>query len=137
MFALIKILGGGRNVPEPKRYTLTEEVSVRYGTPVVLSEGRLTPVKAATTAPATHLVMADADGKEVLLGRITPDMIFETRVTAAPTAMKVGTEYALSADGAGVSATAVSGSVRGACLYDACAAKKSGDVILVYFQNGL
>lgn len=137
MFALVKILGGGRNVPEPKHYTLTETVSVRYGTPVALAGGKLTPLTSTSTIPATHLVMADAEGREVLCARITPDMIFETRVSAAPAAMRAGTEYALSADGQGVSATAVSGSVRGACLYDTCGAKKSGDALLVYFQNGL
>ncbi|MBO7170099.1 MAG: hypothetical protein J6W28_02865 [Clostridia bacterium] len=137
MFKLIKILGAGPNVPEPKSYTLTEDASLRYGTPAVLSGGKLTAVTSASTAAATHLVMADVSGKEALLSRITPDMIFEAPVIGSPSALKEETEYALSADGEGISATAVSGSVRGARLYDACGAAASGDSVLVYFANSL
>ena len=137
MFQLIKILGAGRNVPEPKSYTLTEDASLRYSTPAVLSGGKLTAVTSASTAAATHLVMADVSGKEALLSRITPDMIFEAPVIGSPSALKAETEYALSADGEGISATAVSGSVRGARLFDACGAAASGDSVLVYFANSL
>ena len=137
MFKLIKILGAGRNVPEPKTYTLSETASLRYGTPAVLSNGKLTAVNAASTAPATHLVLADVNGREALLARITPDMIFEAPVVGTPDGLTADAEYALSEDGEGVSVTAVSGSVRGARLYDACGAEASGDGILVYFANSL
>ena len=137
MFKLIKILGAGRNVPEPKTYSLTEAASLSYGTPAVLSGGKLTAVKSASTAAATHLVMADTNGKKALLARITPDMIFEAPVIGTPGTWTVDVEYALSTDGEGISPTAVSGSVRGARLYDACGAAKSGDSVLVYFANSL
>ena len=137
MFTLIKILGSGKGVPEPKRITLTEAVSVRYGTPAVLADGRLTPVTSASTSPATHLLMADCEGSEALVARITPDMIFETRLSGSPEGLREGTEYLLTADGEGVSTTAASGTARGACLYDACGATADGDPVLVYFQNGL
>ena len=137
MFTLIKILGRGRNVPEPKRYTLTENASLSYGTPATLAEGRLTPITATSTAPATHLVMASTEGKEALCARISPDMIFETTLMTDAADLCIGTEYLLSADGHGLSATPASGSLRGACLFDNCDARKSGDTVLVYFQNGL
>ena len=137
MFKLIKILGAGRNVPEPKTYSLLESVTLPYGTVAVLSNGMLTAANASSTTPATHLVMADTNGKTALLARITPDMIFEVPLKGTPTALKTNAEYALSEGGEGISATTVSGSVRGARLYDACGAKASGDSVLVYFANDL
>jgi hypothetical protein len=137
MFKLIKILGAGRNVPEPKTYSLSENVTLPYGTVAVLSNGKLTAANAASTTSATHLVLADTNGKEALLARITPGMIFEAPLKGTPTALKADAEYALSEDGEGVSPTVVSGSVRGARLYDACGAKASGDSVLVYFANNL
>lgn len=137
MFKLIKILGAGRNVPEPKTYSLLESVTLPYGTVAVLSNGMLTAANASSTTPATHLVLADINGKDALLARITPDMIFEAPVDGAPATLAADAEYALTENGEGISATTVSGSVRGARLYDACGAKASGDSVLVYFANNL
>ncbi len=133
MFTLIKIQNSGSNVPEPCRIALSTAVTAAYGTPVSVRGGTATVLSATTTLLATHLVMANTEGKSLLAARITPDMVFEVSVNADPSAMKVGTEYALTADGLSLSATAVSGSVRGAVLVDASHAKAAGDKVLVRF----
>ena len=135
MFTLIKIENSGRNVPEPLRLAVSAAVNAPYGTPLSVKGGTATPLTASTTAAATHILLANANGTSLLCARVTPDMVFEVPLSAAPSAMKVGTEYALSADGSAVSATAVSGSVRGAILVDTCGAAKAGDKILVRFAQ--
>ncbi|MBE6655967.1 MAG: hypothetical protein E7609_03720 [Ruminococcaceae bacterium] len=134
MFHLIKILNGRIGVPEPERITLTTATSARYGTLAILKDGALTPFTATSSALPTHLILKDSTGNEVLAASITPDMLFEVKVSAAPTAMTVGTEYLLSADGTAVSATAVSGGKRGAQLVDKMGARAAGDSLCVAFR---
>ncbi len=135
MFHLVKILNGRVGVPEPERITLTAAATVSYGTPVIIKGGALTKMSNASTALPTHLVLADSTGKTVLAAPISPDMVFEVPVSAAPTAMAVGSEYLLSADGMSVGATEASSGKRGAVLVSKAGATASGDNILVRFPN--
>jgi len=134
MYKLIKILNAGINVPEPVRITLDSAVTVSRGMPVIISGGALTVLSDKATSLPTHVTLAPVDGKEVLCFAVTPDMVFETTASAAPTAMKVGNEYLLSADGSAVSATAVSGSLRGAVLMNKNGASAAGDSLLISFR---
>ncbi len=134
MFHLIKILNGRIGVPEPHRIKLTAPVSVKYGALAIVKDGALTPFTATATALPTHLILADSEDSAVLAAPITPDMLFEAKVSVAPTAMTVGTEYLLNADGTAVSATAVSSGKRGATLVDTLAAKAAGDKVCVAFR---
>ena len=134
MFHLIKILNGRIGVPEPERISLTTAVTVKYGSPITVKSGVATPVTASTTARPTHLVLADSDGKELRAARISPEMLFEVKLSAAPSFMTVGTEYLLSADGTAISATAASGDKRGAVLIDKMGAKAIGDTVCVAFR---
>ena len=136
MFHLIKILNGRIGVPEPERIALTASVTVEYGTPVTIKGGTLVKTDAAATALPTHLILADAaNTSEVLAAPISPEMIFEVPAGAAPTAMTVGSEYLLSADGKTVTATAVSSGKRGATLVSKVGAMAAGDNLLVAFRN--
>ena len=133
MFHLTKILNGRIGVPEPERIVLDASVSVSYGTPVILKEGTLEVMSASSTALPTHLILKDSDGKEILAGRVTPEMVFEVPLTSAPTAMKVGGEYLLGA-GATLSSTLASSGKRGAYLLDKAGAKAAGERVLVCFR---
>lgn len=134
MFHLTKILNGRIGVPEPERIPLNTAVTVTYGSLAVIKDGTLTPMSGTSTTLPTHLILADSTGSEVLAALITPEMIFETKVTADPTAMKVGAEYLLTADGSAVTATAVTSGKRGALLVDKTGALQAGDCILVAFR---
>lgn len=133
MLHLIKILSGRIGVPEPERIALESEVTVTYGTPVILKDGVLEVASASSTALPTHLILKDSVGKEILACRILPEMIFEVPVSASPVSMKVGGEYQLGANGT-VSATPVASGKRGALLVDKTGAKQAGDNLLVCFR---
>ena len=133
MFTLVKIQNSGRNVPEPERISLQSTLLADYGTPVSVKAGLATLLSSTTTVLPTHLVLSGTGTKRLLAARITPDMIFETTVTAAPDSMRAGSEYTLSADGKCLTATTVSGTTRGAVLVDASQAKAAGDTVLVRF----
>ena len=134
MFHLIKILNGRIGVPEPERITLASAATVNYGTPVCIKGGTLTPVTASSALFPTHLVLKDSTGSEVLVTRISPEMIFEVKTAAAPSTLSVGTEYLLSADGKALSGTAASGDKRGAYLINKAGAREIGDTVCVAFR---
>lgn len=134
MFHLAKILNGRIGVPEPERIPLNAAVTVTYGSLAVIKDGTLSPVSATSATLPTHLILADSEGNEVLAAVITPEMIFEAKVTADPSAMKAGAEYLLSTDGTAVTATAVTSGKRGALLVDKTGAIQAGDRILVAFR---
>ena len=134
MFHLIKILNGRIGVPEPERITLASEISVKYGMLAILKNGTLTPMSATATSLPTHLILADSTGCTVLAAPISPDMLFEVKLSASPDAMSVGGEYLLTADGTAVSATAVSGDKRGALLVDKKGARAADDCVCVAFR---
>ena len=133
MFHLIKILGGRTGVAEPQRISLSEAVSVSAGTAVRIVNGTLTKMSASSAAPATHVTLADSTGKEVLVAALSPDMLFEVPVSAAPDGMKIGNEYAIDGDGLTVSATAVASGKRGVILVSMTGASSAGDKLTVRF----
>lgn len=136
MFHLIKILNGRAGVPEPERVPLSTPVTVAYGDLAVIKGGTLVKADATLATLPTHLILADAENAaEVLASPITPEMIFEAPAAALPTAMTVGSEYLLSADGKAVSATAVTSGKRGATLVSKAGAHLAGDNLLVAFRN--
>ncbi len=134
MLHLIKILNGRIGVPEPERITLASAVTVKYGMPVSIKGGVLTPVTSTSTVLPTHLILKDSTEKEVLAARISPEMRFEIKLSADPASMTVGTEYLLSTDGDTLSATAASGDKRGAILVDKTGARAAGDAVCVAFR---
>ena len=135
MFHLIKILGGRIGVAEPRRIPLTEAVTVSAGTAVRIANGTLTKMSAASSAPATHVTLADSTGKEVLAAALSSDMLFEVPVSAAPADMRIGNEYAIDGDGLTVSATAVSSGKRGVILVSTDGASAAGDKLTVRFPS--
>lgn len=91
-------------------------------------------MQAASTLLPTHMTWCDAKNtKEILAFRLSPGMIFEVRATDDPSDMLCLGEYLLSADGAGISATAVQNGKRGAVLVNKNGAEKAGDTLLVCF----
>ena len=135
MFHLVKILNGRVGVPEPEHITLSAAATVSYGTPVIIKGGTLTKMSNAATSLPTHLVLADSTQKEVLVAPISSEMVFEVPVASAPTAMTVGSEYLLSADGMSLSATEAASGKRGAVLVSKAGAEAVGDTLLVRFCN--
>ena len=135
MFHLLKILNGRTGVPEPSRIALTSAATVKYGTPVIISNGTLTKMSASSTALPTHLVLADSEGKEILATPIFPEMVFEVPLGAAATTLVEGKEYLVASDGLSLSATAADSSKRGAKLVSANGAKAAGDTVTVRFAN--
>jgi hypothetical protein len=126
MFNLIKIEGGRINVFEPQILTVGG-AAVKNGEALVLNAGVL---EKATGKP-TFIALSDcAKDGQVAVGRVEPNQIFETTVTAAPTSLKVGQKVTIS-DGLAVTATTTSGVAE---IVDLCGATKSGDKILVRFS---
>ena len=136
MFHLIKILNGRTGVPEPARVSLTAPATVCYGMPVVIKSGVLSPMNSAATALPTHLILANGEAvSEVLATPITPEMLFEVPLSAAPTGMKAESEYLIADDGLSLTATAVTSGKRGATLVNGCGASTLGDNVVVSFKN--
>ena len=134
MYKLIKILNARTNVPETVRMTLEEDTAVMRGTAVCIKDGILSAFTEKSTMLPTHVVLADANGKEILCYAVTPDMVFEIPVSVSPADMKVGTEYLLTENGSHLSATVASGSLRGAHLMNKNGASQKGDTLLVSFR---
>ena len=134
MFKLLKITNSGANVPEPERLSLSTQSTVSRGAPAYLKDGKMIALNSASETLPTHIAVRAISGKNALCYHVTPDMVFETQVAADPTNMVVGSEYLLSSDGSFVSATKVSGTVRGATLLSKNGATKLGDKIIVAFR---
>lgn len=136
MFHLIKILNSRIGVPEPTKVALTTPATVRYGMPVLIKNGVLSPMNGSSAALPTHLILADAtSASEVLATPITPEMLFEVPLSAAPSGMKTEGEYLIAEDGMSLTATAVSSGKRGATLVNAAGAYAAGDNVIVSFKN--
>lgn len=136
MFHLIRILNGRTGTPEPTRVPLSAAVTVRYGTPVIIKNGTLTPMSTSAASLPTHLILANAENKtEVLATPISPDMLFEVPASAVPSGMKAEGEYLVADDGMSVTATAVTSGKRGATLVCAAGAFAVGDNLIVSFKN--
>ena len=135
MYHLIKIKNARTNVPEPMRLALAAPVTVARGIPFTVKGGLLTVCNDKSTDAPTHITLSGGrDESFVLCYEVTPDMIFETHVTASPAAMTVGTEYLISADGKSIMPSAATGSLAGAVLIDKSGAEKAGDKLLVAFR---
>ena len=132
MFRLLyDISGTPRAIGNAMKVPVTAGEAYAMGEALVITNGAATKC-GATTAP-THICCRDqaADEKEhILIYPITGTMHFETVVTAAPTALKVGNKVTLAADGLGVTATTTSGVCTIVNLNGATAA---GDKIVVKF----
>lgn len=134
MYQIIKIIGARTNVPEPITVPLKKSATVGRGIPVRIKNGELTVFSNTDTALPTHLTLAPVNGMSALCCELTPAMILETTVSASPASMAIGGEYLVSGDGSSVSATAISGSLRGATVIYTGEAKATGDKILVAFR---
>ncbi len=129
MFNLIKIEGGRINVHEPERHTVGAS-ALTIGTVCELTNGLL--VAATGTTKPTHVTLASgATGASILCGRIEPNQVYETTVSASPTSLKVGQKVTIGTGGSGVTATTTDGV---ATIVDLCGAAASGDIIHVRFN---
>ncbi len=136
MFQLVKILSGRGNESEARHIAVNAlSDGIAKGTPVSISAGSVTPLGAETTVRATHIVERDteAGATRLYVTDLLPGMVFETRLTDSPVGMGIGGEYKLGTGG--LSATVVSGAVRGAILYDATGAHAAGDSVYVTFPQ--
>lgn len=136
MFKLVKILNSGVNVGEPCHIPADEDSSYYAGTLVKISAGVATNVSA--TDKPTHLVGENLEfgsKSRILCYPISPDMIFETTFSAAPTGIKNGSKVTLSftsAAASSVTATTTSGVAE---IYDMAGAKEAGDKVYVRFPG--
>ncbi len=134
MFKLIRILHSGVNVPEPCRLPVTAETAYKAGSALKLTSGKADNC-GATDAPAYIAAETLAADKKttVLAYPITGGMLFETAVSAAPTALTIGSKVTLNVSGSaavGVTATATNGV---ATIVDLCGAAAAGDKVIVKF----
>lgn len=135
MFRLVKILNAGTNVPELFRLPATAETAYHEGDALVLTSGALT--HATATSKPTYVAAADAAAgvDTVPVYAVTPDMIFEAPLSAAPTGLTVGSVVTLAVNSAsaayGVTATTTGGV---ATVVDLCHATASGDIVRVNFR---
>ena len=134
MFKLIKILNSGANVPEPIKLAKIELEEYPDGTPLTVSDGKITPFGATETPTHITLGNASAGNNFAYCAAISGDMIFETEISADPTAVTAGTKVTLGLNASSlpvsVTATAASGV---ATVIDTLGAKKAGDKVLVKF----
>lgn len=129
MFNLVKIEGGRINVHEPERHTVGGG-ALAIGTVCVLNNGLL--VAATGTNKPTHISLASGEaGASILCGRIEPNQVFETTVSASPASLKVGAKITVGASGTDVTATTEGGI---ATVVDLLGAAAVGDVIHVRFN---
>lgn len=149
MFKLSRIVNGRINTSEPHDITLTTAgglaADVPAFVPVVIHNGDLAVVTAATTSVATHILCkpGTAGDTKVWAIDITPDMVFECPLTAdlqGDNPVGAYTEVAITAGGTAgtVPAAVESGKPanRGAILYDTIPAKsKSGEKVFVFFKD--
>ena len=134
MFKLIKILNSGANVPEPCRIPKAEDTIIKAAEAMILTAGYAQSCPDAQKPEYISLACAAVGETEVVCYPVSPDMIFETAISASATALSVGDKVTLSKDTDGasyfVSAT-TSGGV--ATITDLSEAKNAGDKVNVKF----
>ena len=136
MLTLKRILNRAVNVPEPQRLSLSAEATVDEGAPFALKDGVLTAMKDNTDfIPQFVSYRKEAAKKTVLAYPVNEDMVFEIPLSDAPASMIEGKEYLLSEDGLSLTATAASGSYRGALLFDLAGAEQATDKVLIRFPR--
>lgn len=132
MFRLLyDITGSPRAIGNAMKVPVTKAEAYTMGEALVITSGAAT--KCGATATPTHMCCRDqaADAAEyILVYPITGTMRFCVQVTAAPTALSVGSKVTLAADGLGVTATTTSGVCE---IVDLNGAKAAGDEIVVKF----
>ncbi len=134
MFKIAKILNSGKSVPETVKLPVTASTDYSAGSAVALSGGKAAACTA--TVKPLYIIAADfkaGDGDYVTAFPVTPDLILEAPVSAAPTSLKVGSTVTLSVSGSeavGVTATTTDGVAK---IYDLCGAAAAGDKMLVRF----
>lgn len=127
MFKLRKIEGGRINVFEPQVLPVGSSAVVS-GQGLVLASGLL--VSAAAGKP-TYIALSDgAANREISVGRVESNQVYETTFSAAPTDVKVGAKVTLSG-GLTVTATTSNGVAE---IVDLCGASAVGDKVLVRFS---
>lgn len=134
MFNLLKCMNGRQSVGEPASLPATPGETYAFGEALVLTAGKLT--KAGPTVKPTHIcgvnyVAPSADPEPIPCVEVTPNMVFETTVGAAPTSLVVGSVVTLSADALGVTATTTNGV---ATIHNLLGATAAGDAVEVVFR---
>ncbi|HBJ18270.1 MAG TPA: hypothetical protein DDY70_00780 [Clostridiales bacterium] len=136
MFRPVRILNAGTNVPEIFRLPATASTAYKAGDALVLTSGALT--HAAATSKPTYIAAADTAAGESLVPvyAVTPDMIFEAPLSAAPTGLVIGSVVTLAVDSTGSNAYGVTSTTTSgvATIVDLCHAAASGDTVRVKFQ---
>ena len=134
MFNLKRIINGRVNVSEPivMASGVSTKTTFNEGTAVAFTAGVLGVASGDKTAEyiVAKTTECAAPSDRVPLILVTPDMLFEAPLSAAPTSMKVAGQYTLGTDGTDVTDTAVTNG-KGAYVVDLCDATASGDTILV------
>lgn len=134
MFKLIKILNSGVNVPENVKLPKSTSLEVKMGSALTLAGGSV--ANCGASAAPTYIAAQNAAAGEssVLCYAVSGNMLFETTVSAAPAALKIGDKVTLGtdADGAAVNVTATTTSGV-ATVIDLAGAKNAGDKITVKF----
>lgn len=136
MFKLVKIQNSGANVPEVVVLPATTSKTYKVGSALTLSSGKAAHPSATTKPQYVGLTYLKTGSTSRLYAyRITPDMVFETPLTAAPTGLSVGQTLTLATDSNsnayGVTATTEGGV---ATIVDLLGAQSAGDKILVRFD---
>lgn len=93
----------------PWEYMPAKAGTYQAGQLVNASAGVLTPISAASTTTPGYLCMADitvTEGENVPVTRIIHAAVYETQLTAAAAAAKIGSKLEVSAGGLGVDVTA-------------------------------
>jgi len=114
-------------------YAVTSAEAVAVGEALVLSSGKLTKCGATATPDFIALepcTAAEATaGKAIAVTRVSKDVIYETVLTAAYSAIAAGAKVTLASSGLGITATTTSG-VAEIVDWDG---KASGDKVRVRF----
>lgn len=96
-----------------EEFPVTANEEVKLGEALVLSSGKLT--KCGATATPTFIAQepctaAEATaGKEISVLRVSKEVIYETELTAAYSAIAAGAKVTLASTGLGITATTTSG----------------------------
>lgn len=136
MFRPVRILNAGTNVPEIFRLPVMADTVFHAGDALILSSGRLT--HATETVKPTYVAAADApeNASTLAVYAVTPDVIFETPISASPASLTIGKAVTLSVESGTSAATGVTATTTNgvATIVDLCQAAAVGDIVRVKFQ---
>lgn len=108
----------------------TANTSLKVGQAVHIANGKA--VLATGDSPIYGIVAGAVAGGIVTVLKVTPDMVFKVRTTAAPAVM--GAKVTLNATADAVTATAPASGKFGATVVDTLDGKAAGDFIEVRFE---